>query len=113
MSDHGSDDGSWDGDPSRPRPNRPPLNREEFHQEVVSLLRLLRQHEERLRDRLAHPEDEREDDIDADQRSEGTTSDNISLPRSSYGNRSGDLEEGRMEHDESASLPSYRSRRSQ
>lgn len=113
MSEHGSDDGSWDGDPSRPRPNRPPLNREEFHQEVVSLLRLLRQHEERLRDRLAHPEDEREDEIDADQRSEGTTSDNISLPRSSYANRSGDLEEERMEHEESASLPSYRSRRSQ
>ena len=113
MSEHGSDDGSWDGDPSRPRPNRPPLNREEFHQEVVSLLRLLRQHEERLRDRLAHPEDEREDEIDADQRSEGTASDNISLPRSSYANRSGDLEEGRMEQEESASLPSYRSRRSQ
>ena len=111
MSEHGSDDGSWDGDPSRPRPNRPPLNREEFHQEVVSLLRILRQHEERLRDRLVHPEDEREDENDADQRSEEGMSDNISLPRSSYANRSGDLEEGRMEHEES-SLPSYRSHRS-
>jgi len=106
MSEHGSeDDGSWDGDPSRPRPNRPPLNREEFHQEVVSLLRLLRQHEERIRDRLAHPEDEREDDNGGDQRSEGGTSDNIT-------NQSGDLEEGRMEREESTSLPSYRSRRS-
>jgi len=113
MSDHGSDNGSLVGDPSRPRPNRPPLNREEFHQEVVSLLRLLRQHEERLRDRLAHPEDERENENDADQHSEGAMSDNISLPRSSYySNRSGDLEEGRVEHEESASLPNYRPRRS-
>ena len=113
MSEHGSDDGgSLDGDPSRPRPNRPPLNREEFHQEVVSILRLLRQHEERIRDRLAPPEDEREGDNGGDQRSEGGARDNISLPRSSYANRSGDLEEGRMEHEESASLPSYRSRRS-
>ena len=113
VSEHGSDDdGSLDGDPSRPRPNRPPLNREEFHQEVVSILRLLRQHEERIRDRLAPPEDEREGDNGGDQRSERGARDNISLPRSSYANQSEDLEEGRMEHEESASLPSYRSRRS-
>jgi len=105
MSEHGSDAGdSADGE-TRPRPNRPPLNREEFHQEVVSLLRILRQHEERLRDRVSNQDREDEDDHMS------AASDNMSLPRTFGGGAgAGDIEENRMESEEVQSMPSMRPR---
>jgi len=46
------DEESFGGRDYNEPPNRLPLNREEFHHEVVNLLRMLRRHEEMIRERI-------------------------------------------------------------